>query len=250
MSDKKILVITGASKGIGCARNKQIMNDMNTCHDDCLFSALDVTNYNDVKLWVNNIIKMHGIPDIIVNNAAILYKGNLFENKDISEYRKIMNVNVLGCINVLHCFMPYLKESNKSIKILNMTSLAGLSGGPTFVDYSTSKYAIEGLTNALSKEMPNNILICAYDPGAVTTNMLADVFPDLSKDFAKQNNFIESDKWGQLNYDFIANKLNRKYHHGKHVLGVMAKESYITVNTEQEMESYLMNYNDPCQSKL
>ena len=263
MQNKRVLVVTGASKGIGksialefikngwivigCARNKQIMNDMNKCYDYCLFNALDVSQYNDVKLWVNDIIKTYGVPDVIVNNAAILYPPNLFENKDITEYTQLTSINILGYVNVLHCFIPYLKQSNKLIKILNMTGDAGLSGMSKFVDYSTAKYAVEGLTNALSKELPNNIMICGYDPGCVTTQMLLDVDPNLTKQKALNIGLIDNDKWGELNYDFIVNKLNRKHDNGKHVFGVMAKASYIAYYHSigfHEKKEFFINHNN------
>lgn len=117
------------------------------------------------------------------------------------------------------------KNNINGIKLINIASLSGILGEPTNSDYAMSKFAIEGLTHSIALELPENIMICNYDPGSVATSILED-FSGNNKQVCIINGSIDETKWGQLNYNFMVNKLNRKDHNGKHVWGIQSRESY------------------------
>ena len=237
-NSRKIVIITGVSKGIGksitlefmkhdwivigCARNKKIMNDMNKKYTHHSFTSVDVSDFNAVKSWIDGVITKYGVPDMLINNAAI----NNYGCHTMDNYRKTMNINLFGSLYTIDVLLPKMKKSNKNIKILNISSVLGLIGSGPSASYCASKFAMEGLTQCIAAELPHNIMICCYDPGVVSSDMCTNAMKFTPQE-AVNAGCIDVNDWGKLNYNFMVNILNRNDHNGKHIFGVNVKESYV-----------------------
>lgn len=116
--------------------------------------------------------------DIVVNNAGFGHYAP-FENLTESDWDRMLNVHLKGCFNVIQAALPTLKAS-KAPRIINMASVAGLTGTPTHCHYSAAKGGIIGLTKALAKELAQyGITVNAVAPGLVKTPFADLVAPAL-----------------------------------------------------------------------
>lgn len=131
----------------------------------------DVTNYQSCQNLVQKTKKEFGSLDLLVNNAGILSAKNL-EDEEIGKLQAVVQVNLIGYINMIHAAIPALKKQEESV-IVNIASMAGLQAFPGFATYCASKWGVVGLTKSLGKELaPHNIDIYAVAPGAVDTPMI------------------------------------------------------------------------------
>ncbi|MDY0780137.1 SDR family oxidoreductase [Tenacibaculum sp. IB213877] len=189
MNTQKIWLVTGASKGLGLAlvkkllkenyqvaattRNLQSLKDaVNYSESNFLPLEVDLINEESVDKAINNIIKKFGKIDIVVNNAGYGQAGTLEELSD-KESRKNFDVNVFGALNIIRRIMP-LFRSKKSGHIINIASVAGFIGNfPSFGVYCATKFALVGLTEALSAEAKAfGINATVVYPGYFRTNFL------------------------------------------------------------------------------
>jgi len=181
---KKIL-ITGVSKGLGynltekltakghmvagCSRSGTGPESLSLC------GQADVADYASVQTFAESVLSNFGTPDIIINNAAIMNRPmNLWEIPS-DDFRELMDINVLGSMNVISAFMPALIDQGSGI-IVNMSSGWGRVTSPHVAPYCASKYAIEGLSLAMSQEVPKGLAVVSLNPGFIDTEMVQGVF--------------------------------------------------------------------------
>ena len=131
--------------------------------------AVDLTSENSVCEAIQTTVNQFGRIDVVVNNAAFVQMGSLEEVTD-GEARDVFDVNVFGMLNVIRQAMPYLRKQ-QSGHFLNFSSLAGLTGAvPGAGVYSATKFAVEGLSEALSVEAaPFGIKVTIIEPAAYRT---------------------------------------------------------------------------------
>jgi NAD(P)-dependent dehydrogenase (short-subunit alcohol dehydrogenase family) len=188
MDNQKIWFVTGASKGMGLLLTKLLVEKGNkvaaTSRDsDSLKSnvgiesdhflplGLDITNSEDVKEAINQTIKYFGGLDVVVNNAGFSFIGSLEELTD-EEFRKALDVNLFGAVNVIRASMTQFRKQ-RSGRIINIASAAGYIAGPNIGSYVASKFAMVGLTEALALEAKQlNIKATVVLPGSFRTNFL------------------------------------------------------------------------------
>ncbi|MFA6152010.1 MAG: SDR family NAD(P)-dependent oxidoreductase [Chitinophagaceae bacterium] len=188
MDNQKIWFVTGASKGMGLLLTKLLLEKGNkvaaTSRDlDSLKSkvgiesdhflplGLDITNSKDVKEVINQTIKYFGGLDVAVNNAGFSYIGSLEELTD-EEFRKALDVNLFGTVNVIRASMAHFRKQ-RSGRIINIASAGGYIAGPNIGSYVASKFAMVGLTEALAMEAKHlNIKPTVVLPGSFRTNFL------------------------------------------------------------------------------
>ncbi len=180
---KKTVLITGCSSGFGKLTAKTFhTNGWNviatmrspagetelTELDDVLVARLDVTDPESVQQAVDEGIARFGAIDVLVNNAG--FGGHaLFEQFPDETVRAMYDTNVFGLMNVTREVLPLMRRQNGGT-IINVTSVAGLVGGPTYSVYASTKFAVEGLTEAIALEYaPLNILAKTVAPGAYET---------------------------------------------------------------------------------
>ncbi len=184
----KLAVITGAATGIGRATAllfaqegaavavgdineagaRQTVADIETAGGKAWFFPCDVTNAGDVAALFNNAAGVMGGIDVIVNNAGVQRSGRVTEFSE-ADWDLLMDVNPRSCFLGAKYGVPYLRERGGG-SIVNVSSLAGLKGGPGMTAYSASKGAIIAFTRALAEELaPDNIRANSVCPGWIDT---------------------------------------------------------------------------------
>jgi NAD(P)-dependent dehydrogenase (short-subunit alcohol dehydrogenase family) len=134
--------------------------------------GVDVTDYSAVQNLAQELQKENMIPDILVNNAAILGPVKSLWEVTQQEFDLTMKTNVNGVFYFLKTFMPLMKDKKNAV-IVNMSSGWGRSVEKKFGVYCTSKWALEGLTQAAAKDVEGSELsVVAIAPGIVETDML------------------------------------------------------------------------------
>lgn len=181
---KKIALVTGAGRGIGkaiAARLQEdgffvIANTRQTPIEDsksCLGYQADVTVEEKVNQMVADIIHRYGRIDVLVNNAGIA-EQKLFGDITSSDWDVMMNHNLKSMFLTAKAVLPHMIHE-KNGKIINISSIWGITGASCEVHYSAAKAGVIGFTKALAKEVgPSNITVNCVAPGVIQTDMLKD----------------------------------------------------------------------------
>ncbi len=128
---------------------------------------IDLSSEKNIRLLHD---ELRGVKiDILINNAGVFYNGQ-FENMDLSDFEKVLNIDLLAAIRLSRFFLPNIEKSTHRT-LVNISSLAGLIGAPGMCAYSTAKFALIGFSQALGQEMRGRIHVCAICPSFVKTNM-------------------------------------------------------------------------------
>ena len=212
MKNKKA-IITGGSRGLGKAtaiafakegidiaitgRNEKILKEtvaeLETFGINAMYSAFDVSNYEEVKIGILHIINTFGSVDILVNNAGTAAFGS-FNEMDVNQWSNIIQTNLMGMYYVTKEVLPYLLNQNEG-DIINVSSTAGLNGNANTSAYSASKFAVIGMSESLMKEVrKNNIRVCTLTPSTIATDMSIDLGitkKDLEDRVLQPNDFAE-----------------------------------------------------------
>lgn len=188
MNTKKVWFVTGASKGLGLTLVKKLLKEgyrvaatsrtaetlrqeVGTSENFLPLEA-DVVNEKSISLAVAKAVEMFGGIDIVVNNAGYGQLGTVEELTD-KESRENFDANVFGVLNVIRNVMPHFR-AKKSGHIINISSIAGFLGGfPGWGIYNATKFAVAGLTEALSAEVKSlGVSATIVYPGYFKTNFL------------------------------------------------------------------------------
>ena len=204
MSGNKVWFITGTSSGFGrilaeevlakgdkvvaTARKPEVLQDLIEKYPDTARAVkLDVTDLEEVKNSIQAAVKEFGRIDVLINNAGYALVGAI-EEANNEEIQKQFDTNVFGVVNVIREALPILREQ-KSGHIVNIGSLVGISAFTSMGYYSATKFALEGLSEALATEVaPLGIKTTIVEPGpfhtgfssravAFGTNLLPEVYP-------------------------------------------------------------------------
>ena len=190
----KRVVISGVSRGLGramAARFTQLGHSVAGCgrtalSDDLLaeigltaeqYTATDVCDVNSVQRWAEHLCTTSGPPDLLINNAGVINARKPLVELSPIESHKVIEVNVMGTLNLLHAFLPAMLARGKGV-IVNMSSGWGRTVAEGVVPYCTSKWAIEGLSRALALEVPKGMAVVALNPGVIETDMLHICLPE------------------------------------------------------------------------
>jgi len=186
----KVVVITGASSGIGAALAKllasknaklvlgarrdveltAVVNECKSLGCEAVGVISDVSKKDDCKLLIDSAVKQFGQVDCLVLNAGISAAARLAEVTDMSIYHRVMDVNFFGSIYPTYYALPYLKNSKGRIVVIS--SVTGLTGISTRTGYCASKWALHGFFEALRNEhRRDGITVTIVCPGAVDTDI-------------------------------------------------------------------------------
>ena len=190
---KKVIVITGSSDGIGAelarqlaraygaqlglclaARNQAMLEQVaQQCRDrgsDCLVVPTDVTDQDQCRQLIDKTMAHFSRIDVLINNAGKSAQALLSEVKDLSWYEDLMRVNFWGSVWCTHAALPHLLQSRGSI--VAVSSLAGLIGVPGRNAYSATKFAMNGFFEALRAEVKEaGVSVTIAYPGVVATEI-------------------------------------------------------------------------------
>lgn len=202
MSDNKVALITGGSRGIGekiaekfategynlvinYVSNIENLEELEArikgnANIEILFVQADVTSFESCENMINKAIEKFGHIDVVVNNAGITKDGLLMRMKE-EDFDKVINVNLKGTYNVTKNAIPHMMKQ-KYGRIVNISSVVGVSGNAGQANYAASKAGIIGFTKSVAKELASrNILANCVAPGFIKTDM-TDVLSDSVKE--------------------------------------------------------------------
>jgi NADP-dependent 3-hydroxy acid dehydrogenase YdfG len=201
--DGKVVVITGASSGLGEAtarhlasqgasvvlgarredRIRSLAGELTSKGGKALAIATDVTDREQVKRLVDTAVKTYGRVDVMINNAGLMPQSPL-ERLKIDDWDRMIDVNIKGVLYGIAAALPAMKQQ-KSGHIINVSSVAGHKVRAGGAVYSATKHAVLALSEGLRQEVkPYNIRTTVISPGAVATELPDSVTePDLSESF-------------------------------------------------------------------
>ena len=194
MLDGKVAIITGGTRGIGFETVKLFLENkakviLFGSKEESVSKALDelnnlglkadgyytnLNNINEINEVITKIYNDYGHIDILINNAGISANKKI-DDTTSEEFEKIMDLNVNAVFNMTKAVIPYMKEQKNGI-ILNTSSMVNIYGQPSGVGYPASKFAVNGLTKSLARELGSfNIRVNAVAPGITNTDMVANL---------------------------------------------------------------------------
>ena len=202
----KIALITGGTRGIGKqialtfakegyniainyrTENEDLKNTKKEIEENnvkCFAFQGDVTNFKDCEQFIKQIVEEFENIDVLVNNAGITRDTLLMRMKE-EDFKQVIDTNLIGTFNVTKNVISYMMKA-KSGRIINISSVVGISGNAGQTNYSASKAGIIGFTKSLAKEVASrNITVNAVAPGFIETQMTDVLKEDIKEEIAKK----------------------------------------------------------------
>ena len=201
----KVALITGGTTGIGKAiaiklakqgydialnyrtENEAVENakkEVESQNVKCITVKGDVSNFEDCEKFVKQVIEEYGQIDVLVNNAGIT-KDTLIMRMKEKDFTDVIDINLTGTFNVTKNVVSYMMKA-RSGRIINLSSVVGVTGNAGQTNYSASKAGIIGFTKSLAKELGSrNILVNAVAPGFIETKMTDVLKEQVKEEIAK-----------------------------------------------------------------
>ncbi|MEC7546784.1 MAG: 3-oxoacyl-ACP reductase FabG [Pseudomonadota bacterium] len=200
MSDKKLALVTGASRGIGLAIAqrlsadgyrvigtatsesgvKALRNTLKTSDESNEAVVLNIADSEQTEAALKELQTQFGTPDVVVNNAGIT-RDNLFLRLNEGDWNDVLNTNLTGVFRVCKALSKAMLK-NKAGSIINISSIIGTTGNAGQANYAAAKAGLEGFTRSLAQEIASrNITVNCVAPGFIQTDM-TDVLPETQKE--------------------------------------------------------------------
>ena len=196
MTESKVIVIAGASSGIGeasaklLAKNgnklvlgarregnlKEIVSQIQSNNGEAVYQVTDVTNNQQVESLVKLAITTFGRIDVMINSAGIM-PHSLLKDKRIQDWDRMIDINIKGTLYGVGAVLPYMNEQ-KFGQIINISSVAGHYAHAGGAVYSATKWAVRAISESLREEVAqsgSNIRVTIVSPGAINTELLSSV---------------------------------------------------------------------------
>jgi NAD(P)-dependent dehydrogenase (short-subunit alcohol dehydrogenase family) len=209
----RVIVLTGVTRGLGralcdrfierghtvlgCGRTQpQITELQQRFPAPHHFTSVDVTDDRRVAEWAGRVVKLAGPPDLLINNAALINRNAPLWEVPAEEFRQVIEVNIVGIANVLRHFVPAMISRQKGV-IVNLSSGWGRSTSAEVAPYCATKWAVEGLTQALAQELPEGMAAIPLNPGVINTDMLQSCFGEAAR------HYPTADEWSHRAADYL-----------------------------------------------
>jgi 3-oxoacyl-[acyl-carrier protein] reductase len=200
MSDKKLALVTGASRGIGLAIAQRLSADgyrvigtatsesgvealrstLKTSDESNEAVVLNIADSEQTEAALKELQSQFGTPDVVVNNAGIT-RDNLFLRLNEGDWNDVLNTNLTGVFRVCKALSKAMLK-NKAGSIINISSIIGTTGNAGQANYAAAKAGLEGFTRSLAQEIASrNITVNCVAPGFIQTDM-TDVLPETQKE--------------------------------------------------------------------
>ncbi len=186
--DNKIILITGASSGIGEAtaralatsgaavvlgarrtdRLKELAKDITAAGGRAIYRSLDVTSRDSVQSFADAAVQEFGRIDVIINNAGIMPLSPMASLK-VDEWDRMIDVNIKGVLHGIAAVLPVMNRQGSG-QIINISSIGGLAVSPTAAVYCATKYAVRAISDGLRQENDKLRVTCIY-PGVVESEL-------------------------------------------------------------------------------
>jgi len=187
-----VCVVTGAGSGIGRslalelgargaivelsdidpARAEAVATELTGAGARATGSQLDVTDAGAVAAYAERVFAEHGHVDLLCNNAGIGHAGPVAETP-LEDWRRVIEVNLMGVVHGVSAFVPRMVAAGRPAHIINTASLAGLVATANMAPYSATKFAVVGMSEAMSLELESkNIGVTALCPGFIDTDIV------------------------------------------------------------------------------
>lgn len=205
MSNKPLIIITGASSGFGAktaeifnqkgfpllliARRVEKIKQLSLNFENILIENIDVTQINELNAAIKKAESIYGPADLLVNNAGVMLLGNITE-QDESEWQTMLQTNVIGVLNGMKSVLGNMTKRNQGT-IINVSSIAGYKAFVDHAAYAASKFGVHGLTETIRQEVADsNVRVSLVSPGAAETELLTHVTNE--KSLSDYNSWKES----------------------------------------------------------
>lgn len=187
----KVAIITGGSRGIGLAAAERFLQEgatviltasseanarkaaqqLRETYPNVSGISPDLTDPESVRKAFDAVVQEYGSIDILVNNAGVS-ESTPVENYTADLFDRVMDLNVKGVFNAIHAAVPHMIRQGNGV-ILSTSSMVSLTGQPSGVAYPASKFAVNGMTVSLARELgPKGIRVNAVAPGIIETDMM------------------------------------------------------------------------------
>lgn len=211
----RVVLITGVTKGLGRAMAKGFAcegHNVVGCGRDASaiaslekslgkphqFKQVDVANDQEVSNWISEVTATSGTPDLVINNAATINANAPLWEISAAEFDRVIDINIKGVQNVIRHAVPPMIDRGSGV-IVNFSSGWGRSTSPEVAPYCATKWAIEGLTQAMAQELPNGMAAIPLNPGIINTEMLQSCFG------AGASQFEDAEAWAKKAVPFLLN---------------------------------------------
>ena len=205
--DQRTIVVTGVSRGlglemargfvaaghivVGCARSEDAVSRLRDEFDGPhRFDVVNVASDNQVETWAHDVLSSHGPPSLLVNNAALINANATLWDVSPDEFSRVIDVNIKGTFHTIRHFAPAMIEAGHGI-IANFSSGWGRATSPEVAPYCATKWAVEGMTRALSQELPRGLAAVAVNPGIINTEMLQSCFGSMAGSYPTAKEWSE-----------------------------------------------------------
>lgn len=213
MPKSRLVLITGVSRGlgramaikfaelghtvIGCGRSKKAITSLQKeLGEPHRFSVVDVTRDAMVAKWAGEVIETAGVPDLLLNNAALMNPVAPLWEITWKEFDEVIDANIKGVANVIRHFVPAMVKRKAGI-IVNFSSGWGRETDSGVAPYCATKWAIEGLTRSLAQDLPRGMAAIPLNPGIIDTDMLRSCFAEGA------SNYPSAEEWAETAVPFL-----------------------------------------------
>lgn len=213
MKADKIVLITGCSRGLGramvaefaqcgwivagCARTKAAVDELvQNYPGPHFFKVCDVSRDDAVAGFVSQVFGETGVPDLVLNNAALVNANAPVWEVSAEEFDRVVDVNIKGPANVMRHVLPAMMKRGSGV-VVNFSSGWGRSTAAEVAPYCATKWAIEGLSQAAAEDTGGKVAIVPLNPGIIDTAMLRSCFGESA------NHYPSPEEWARAAVPFL-----------------------------------------------